>query len=141
MLLSSIYSTPILFLERARSRSSGGGGGSFTDDGGGRSPRGWSRSRTLSVSYGGSDALSPGGEGPGSVSGGGGIPEELTLDYAEISSVPPLPLWTLLAADKETGGGNSAAGGVTGAGDKGAELRVEKKENSLTFRMNQNHFS
>lgn len=30
------------------------------------------------------------------------IPEELTLDYAEISSVPPLPLWTLLAADRET---------------------------------------
>lgn len=30
------------------------------------------------------------------------IPEELTLDYAEITSIPPLPLWTLLAADKET---------------------------------------
>lgn len=29
------------------------------------------------------------------------IPEEVTLDYAEISSIPPLPLWTLLAADKE----------------------------------------
>lgn len=29
------------------------------------------------------------------------IPEELTLDYAEITSIPPLPLWTLLAADKE----------------------------------------
>jgi hypothetical protein len=25
----------------------------------------------------------------------------LTLDYAEITSIPPLPLWTLLAADKE----------------------------------------
>jgi DmX-like protein len=24
------------------------------------------------------------------------------LDYAEITSIPPLPLWTLLAADKET---------------------------------------
>ncbi|XP_053689152.1 dmX-like protein 2 isoform X2 [Sabethes cyaneus] len=32
------------------------------------------------------------------------IPEELTLDYAEITSIPPLPLWTLLAADKETVG-------------------------------------
>lgn len=32
------------------------------------------------------------------------IPEELTLDYAEITSIPPLPLWTLLAADKETAG-------------------------------------
>lgn len=30
------------------------------------------------------------------------IPEELTLDYAEITSIPPLPLWTLLAADRET---------------------------------------
>lgn len=30
------------------------------------------------------------------------IPEEVTLDYAEITSIPPLPLWTLLAADKET---------------------------------------
>lgn len=29
------------------------------------------------------------------------IPEELMLDYAEITSIPPLPLWTLLAADKE----------------------------------------
>ncbi|XP_055600710.1 dmX-like protein 2 isoform X3 [Uranotaenia lowii] len=47
-----------------------------------------------------------------SVRGGGGdeeslnrqIPEELTLDYAEITSIPPLPLWTLLTADKETVG-------------------------------------
>ena len=30
-----------------------------------------------------------------------GIPEELTLDYTQINSIPPLPLWTLLAADKE----------------------------------------
>lgn len=30
------------------------------------------------------------------------IPEELTLDYAEITSIPPLPLWTLLVADRET---------------------------------------
>lgn len=29
------------------------------------------------------------------------LPEELTLDYAEITSIPPLPLWTLLAADRE----------------------------------------
>ena len=31
------------------------------------------------------------------------MPEELTLDYSEIRTVPPLPLWTLLAADKEKG--------------------------------------
>lgn len=30
------------------------------------------------------------------------IPEELMLDYAEIASIPPLPLWVLLNADKET---------------------------------------
>ncbi|KAK6643958.1 hypothetical protein RUM43_000223 [Polyplax serrata] len=58
--------------------------------------RGWSRSRTLSVSYAG--ASSP-LEQRGSTTA---IPEELTLDYAEITSIPPLPLWTLLAADKET---------------------------------------
>ena len=28
----------------------------------------------------------------------GAIPEELTVDYTEISSITPLPLWTLLAA-------------------------------------------
>ena len=27
----------------------------------------------------------------------------MALDYSEIRSVPPLPLWTLLAADKEKG--------------------------------------
>lgn len=32
------------------------------------------------------------------------IPEEVTLDYAEITSIPPLPLWILLAADKESVG-------------------------------------
>lgn len=57
----------------------------------------WSRSRTLSVSYGAGNA-SPLGEPRGSTTQ---IPEEVTLDYAEISSIPPLPLWILLAADKE----------------------------------------
>ncbi|XP_055700241.1 dmX-like protein 2 isoform X2 [Phlebotomus papatasi] len=59
--------------------------------------RGWSRSRTLSVSYipGTSSPLEPRGSTTQ-------IPEELTLDYAEITSIPPLPLWTLLAADRET---------------------------------------
>lgn len=59
--------------------------------------RGWSRSRTLSVSYPAGTTTSP-LEGRGSTTQ---IPEELTLDYAEITSIPPLPLWTLLAADKE----------------------------------------
>ncbi|XP_066150653.1 dmX-like protein 2 isoform X3 [Euwallacea fornicatus] len=51
--------------------------------------QGWARSRTLSVSY---PAGSP--EHRASIS-------EITLDYDEISNIPPLPLWTLLAADKE----------------------------------------
>ncbi|EAT41943.1 AAEL006472-PA, partial [Aedes aegypti] len=61
--------------------------------------RGWSRSRTLSVSC-PAGTVSP-LEPRGSTTQ---IPEELTLDYAEITSIPPLPLWTLLAADKETVG-------------------------------------
>ncbi|KAJ8668951.1 hypothetical protein QAD02_000210 [Eretmocerus hayati] len=58
---------------------------------------GWSRSRTMSVSYvgGTTSPLEPRGST-------GHIPEELTLDYAEITSISPLPLWTLLIADKET---------------------------------------
>ncbi len=87
--------------DRIRFRS----GGSFNDDPGNRSPRNWSRSRTLSVSYPGG-ALSPGGLGteggePKNRPSLSGIPEELTLDYTQINSIPPLPLWTLLAADKE----------------------------------------
>ena len=31
------------------------------------------------------------------------MPEEINMDYCEVRSVPPLPLWTLLAADKEKG--------------------------------------
>ncbi len=49
------------------------------------------------------------------------MPEEVTLDYTEINSIPPLPLWTLLAADKESGasggGGGGAAGGAADEGD------------------------
>ncbi|XP_011258519.2 dmX-like protein 2 isoform X5 [Camponotus floridanus] len=58
--------------------------------------RNWSRSRTMSVSYVGTTSpLEPRGSTTQ-------IPEELTLDYAEITSISPLPLWTLLMADKET---------------------------------------
>ncbi|XP_055631831.1 dmX-like protein 2 isoform X2 [Toxorhynchites rutilus septentrionalis] len=64
--------------------------------------RGWSRTRTLSVSC-PAGTISP-LESRGSTTQ---IPEELTLDYAEITSIPPLPLWTLLAADKETIGINT----------------------------------
>ncbi|XP_060804377.1 dmX-like protein 2 isoform X1 [Amyelois transitella] len=56
--------------------------------------RGWSRSRTLSVSF-AAGAASP-------LDGVAQITEDVQLDYAEITSVPPLPLWTLLVADKES---------------------------------------
>jgi hypothetical protein len=63
---------------------------------------GWSRSRTMSVSYvGASSPLEPRGSGTQ-------IPEELALDYAEINSISPLPLWTLLIADRETSAGQQA---------------------------------
>ncbi|XP_050731976.1 dmX-like protein 2 isoform X2 [Eriocheir sinensis] len=58
----------------------------------------WSRSRTLSVS--GTQAGSAGREG-----GRGSITllaEELTLDYIEVTAIPPLPLWLLLEADRDT---------------------------------------
>ena len=102
--------------ERMRHKS---GSGSFNDDGP-KSPRGWSRSRTLSVSYqgagstggaSGAGTLSPGDNRKGSFT----MPEEVTLDYTEISSIPPLPLWTLLAADKETGSSGNQ-------GKEGAEV-------------------
>ncbi|XP_072938045.1 dmX-like protein 2 isoform X3 [Epargyreus clarus] len=56
--------------------------------------RGWSRSRTLSVSF-AAGAASP-------LDGVAQITEDVQLDYAELTSVPPLPLWTLLVADKES---------------------------------------
>lgn len=59
--------------------------------------RGWSRSRTLSMSY--TAGVNSPNEPKGSTTQ---IPEELTLDYTEIVSIPPLPLWVLLTADKET---------------------------------------
>lgn len=60
---------------------------------------GWSRSRAMSVSYVGTTSpLEPRGSTTQ-------IPEDLALDYAEITSISPLPLWTLLIADKETSTG------------------------------------
>lgn len=88
------------------------GSGSFTDENP-KSPRGWSRSRTLSVSYQAGTAgatsapggtLSPGDNRKGSFT----IAEEVTLDYTEINAIPPLPLWTLLAADKESGSSSTS---------------------------------
>ncbi|KAJ8957603.1 hypothetical protein NQ314_006529 [Rhamnusium bicolor] len=52
--------------------------------------QGWARNRTLSVSY-------PAGSPEHRTSIG-----EIALDYDEINNIPPLPLWTLLAADQES---------------------------------------
>ncbi|CAG0879086.1 unnamed protein product [Darwinula stevensoni] len=68
--------------------------GSFEDSTEARR-KSWSRSRALSVSGPNANASSPMESGM--------IPEELMLDYVEISAIPPLPIWMLLAADKETG--------------------------------------
>ncbi|XP_015840615.1 dmX-like protein 2 isoform X1 [Tribolium castaneum] len=54
--------------------------------------QGWARARTLSVSY-------PAGSPEHRASIG-----EIALDYDEINNIPPLPLWTLLAADQEQAG-------------------------------------
>lgn len=73
----------------------GGAGG-----GAGGRQRSWSRSRTLSISY-TADTSNIQAEHRGSTTQ---IPEELMLDYAEINSIPPLPLWVLLNADREQPG-------------------------------------
>nr|NVI76953.1 Rabconnectin-3A [Cucujiformia] len=52
----------------------------------------WARARTLSVSY-------PAGSPEHRASIG-----DIALDYDEINNIAPLPLWTLLAADKERPG-------------------------------------
>lgn len=66
------------------------------DDEGGipehESSKNWARTRTLSISS--PDDARHVSSAPATV------PKELTLDYAEISAVPPLPLWLLLAADQ-----------------------------------------
>ncbi|EDW86373.1 uncharacterized protein Dwil_GK17684 [Drosophila willistoni] len=67
--------------------------------------RSWSRSRTLSISYTAEPNIQA--EHRGSTTQ---IPEELMLDYAEINSIPPLPLWVLLNADRETPGQGNNSG-------------------------------
>lgn len=70
--------------------------GGESEDGGVRS---WSRSRALSLATSTSPLPHSPNEQRGSVSV---FPEEVTLDYVEIQSIPPLPLFTLLATDKES---------------------------------------
>lgn len=63
--------------------------------------RSWSRSRTLSVSF-------PAPMPPSPLEHRNSVvinAEELNLNYAEIKSIPPVPLWMLLQADNEQGQG------------------------------------
>lgn len=58
------------------------------------SGKNWARTRTFSIS-------SPDdSHNASALSNLAAVPKEVTLDYAEISAVPPLPLWLLLAADQ-----------------------------------------
>ncbi|XP_022257757.1 dmX-like protein 2 isoform X5 [Limulus polyphemus] len=61
------------------------------------SPRSWAKSRAFSLAPTSPNLRSP-LDPQGSVSV---YPEEVQLDYVEITSIPPLPLSTLLDADKE----------------------------------------
>jgi hypothetical protein len=68
----------------------------------------WARTRTLSIS-------SPDNESRKITADLhiSSVPKELTLDYTEISAVPPLPLWLLLAADQGSANlGDSTASGA-----------------------------
>ena len=67
-------------------------------------------------------------------SGGDGttIPEESTLDYVEISSIPPLPLYALLAADDNTSFTNLESGTTaTTAAATNQDYNALFDENSL----------
>ncbi|KAH9369980.1 hypothetical protein HPB48_001857 [Haemaphysalis longicornis] len=101
--------------------ASGGGGaadaaaeGGAAEEGGEEGGvRGWSRSRTLSLA-----APTAGSSGTHSPKEGANVvPEELQLDYVEIQSIPPLPLYALLAADKQTV--RKEASSATGKADAG----------------------
>ncbi|GFY48442.1 dmX-like protein 2 [Trichonephila inaurata madagascariensis] len=60
--------------------------------------RTWSRTRAMSMAASTSPLPHSPNDQRGSVSV---FPEEVTLDYVEIQSIPPLPLFTLIASDKE----------------------------------------
>ncbi|XP_052856631.1 dmX-like protein 2 [Drosophila gunungcola] len=86
-------------LVRCMSSGTSSAGAVGQDEDGYARQRSWSRSRTLSISYTADQNIQA--EHRGSTTQ---IPEELMLDYAEINSIPPLPLWVLLNADRETPG-------------------------------------
>uniref|UniRef100_A0A224YX63 DmX-like protein 2 n=1 Tax=Rhipicephalus zambeziensis TaxID=60191 RepID=A0A224YX63_9ACAR len=117
--------------------------GALEEEGGEEGVRGWSRSRTLSLA-----APAAGSATHSPREGGNVVPEELQLDYVEIQSIPPLPLYALLAADKQLALGGAAgrkeaspSGGGADAGQAGSKEDQEdysalfetapKKEESL----------
>ncbi|KFM72487.1 DmX-like protein 2, partial [Stegodyphus mimosarum] len=69
------------------------------NDNEGEGSRTWSRTRAMSLAASTSPLPHSPNDQRGSISV---FPEEVTLDYVEIQSIPPLPLFTLLATDKET---------------------------------------
>lgn len=100
--------------------------GAPEEEGGEEGVRGWSRSRTLSLAApaAGSTAHSP-------REGGNVVPEELQLDYVEIQSIPPLPLYALLAADKQLALGGAAGrkeASPSGAGADGGQAVIKEDQ-------------
>ena len=65
------------------------------------------------------------------------VPKELTLDYAEISAVPPLPLWLLLAADQ----GSANLGEPTSGADSLFHPSLQTHVNYYTFNSMQFKFA
>ncbi|XP_075752614.1 rabconnectin-3 alpha isoform X1 [Rhipicephalus microplus] len=107
--------------------------GAPEEEGGEEGVRGWSRSRTLSLA-----APAAGSATHSPREGGNIVLEELQLDYVEIQSIPPLPLYALLAADKQLALGGAASrkeASPSGAGaDAGqAGIKEEQEDYSALF--------
>ncbi|XP_046448229.1 dmX-like protein 2 isoform X2 [Daphnia pulex] len=89
----------------------------------------WARTRTLSIS-------SPDNESRKITADLhiSSVPKELTLDYTEISAVPPLPLWLLLAADQGSANlGDSTASGADSLFQPSLETHAEEEEDLDTI--------
>lgn len=60
-----------------------------------------------------------------------GICEETTLDYIEITSIPPLPIYALLAADNDSAIDADIVGAGTGSGKPASQDYTDLFENNL----------
>ncbi|KAG8181368.1 hypothetical protein JTE90_008839 [Oedothorax gibbosus] len=67
------------------------------EEDGDETARSWSRTRAMSMAA----STSPLPHSPNERGSVSVFPEEVTLDYVEIQSIPPLPLFTLISSDKE----------------------------------------